>query len=191
MKRIFAVLAFLIAFPVLAQTTTTPPTAPPAPPNLSSVGWNLAINGSFTTANGSTNNGFALTEALAVSPHFALRADEYLLNNPDVTVALGGIEYRIPGTSIFKSTNFAANAQKITLFANAELGDAHATVASTANITQRHFAVGIGGGFDLCVSTNVCIRPLDIKYVNGGVMTNGGKILGNGLQFETGLGIRF
>ncbi len=184
MKRIISAMFWLaFSLPCFGQNT------PPPPPT--ATGWNVLVNGAFSTANGATNNGFALTEELAVSPHFALRADEYLLNSPDVTVALGGVEYRIPGTSIFKSTNFAANAQKITLFFNGELGDAHATVPDSAAINQRHFAVGIGGGFDLCVSPNVCIRPLDLKYINGGVMTNGGKLLGNGLQFGAGLNIRF
>jgi hypothetical protein len=196
MKKVILILALLAVAPALLAQTPAPAPAPtPAPiTNPLDNGWNVAINGNFSTANGSTNNGFALTEGFRVSQHFVIRADQYLLNSPDVTVALGGLEYRIPGTSIFKSSGsspYAINASKLEFFVNGELGDAHATVASTAPITKRHFAVGIGGGFDLCVSATVCIRPLDMKYVNGGVMTNGGKILGNGLQFSAGLGIRF
>jgi hypothetical protein len=184
MKILLSALLLLFALPCFAQT---PDPTPPPVVN----GWNVLVNGAFSSANGATNNGFALTEELAVSPHFALRADEYLLNSPNVTVALGGVEYRIPGTAIFKASNFAVNASKLTFFVNGELGDAHATVPDSSPITQRHFAVGIGGGFDLCVSATVCLRPLDLKYVNGGVMTNGGKVLGNGLQFSSGINLRF
>ena len=184
MKKLSLLLAFLLAGPVFAQTT--PPTPPTTLP-----GWNVAINGSFSSDNGSTNNGFALTEELRVAPHWAIRADEYLLNNPNTTVALAGVEYRLPGTSIFKSTSFAANASKLELFANAEAGDAHATVADTASVVKRHFAVGVGGGFDIIMSPTVSLRVLDLKYVNGGIMTGGGKVLGNGLSLGAGIGIRF
>ena len=184
MKRYSLLLAFLLAGPLLAQTAT-----PPATPTLP--GWNVLINGAFSTANGDTNNGTALTEELAVSPHFAIRADQYLLNSPSVTVALGGVEYRRPASDFFKAQNTTVNTSNLTFFVNAELGTAHATVATTEAITQRHFAVGVGGGFDYCMSKTVCLRPLDLKYVNGGVMTNGGKVLGNGLQFGAGLNLRF
>jgi len=184
-KKLLAAAALLILFavPAFAQATPAPPTSLP--------GWNVLINGAFSTANGDTNNGTALTEELAVSPHFAIRADQYLLNSPSVTVALGGLEYRFAGTSIFKAQNATVNASALTFFVNAELGTAHATVQASEPITQRHFAVGVGGGFDYCLSAKVCLRPLDLKYVNGGVMTNGGKVLGNGLQFGAGLNLRF
>ncbi|MBU6231689.1 hypothetical protein KGP36_03390 [Patescibacteria group bacterium] len=193
MKKVatlLAVVLLLMVIPVMGQQTAPPPTPPP--PTLQTLpGWNVAVNGSFSSANGGTNNGFALTQELRLSDHYAIRADEYLLNDPNTTVTLGGLEYRLPATAIFKSTQYAANASKVELFANAELGTAHATVPSTSPITVRHLAVGIGGGFDVCVSTNVCIRPLDLKYVNGGVMTHGGQVLGNGIDLEAGIGLRF
>src|SRR5713101_4574990 len=100
MRKVLSLIALLLVLVGSITAQTTPPAAPT--PTLDK-GWNVAINGSFSTANGATNNGFALTEGFRVSQHFVLRADEYLLNSPDVTVALGGLEYRIPGTSIFKN----------------------------------------------------------------------------------------
>jgi hypothetical protein len=195
LAAIAAIFLSILALPCVAQTTAALTPAPtPAPvvaPPTSIPGWNVLINGAFSTANGNTNNGSALTEELGISSHFAIRADQYLMNSPSTTVALGGVEYRRAASDFIKPTNLTVNTSAITFFVNAELGTAHATVAATAPITQRHFAVGIGGGFDYCLSATVCLRPLDLKYVNGGVMTQGGKVLGNGLQFGAGLNLRF
>lgn len=194
MNRIGLLLAgmLLCVMPAMAQTAPAPapPTTVTAAPT-SIPGWNVLINGAFSTANGATNNGTALTEELAVSPHFAIRADQYILNSPSVTVALGGVEYRRAASDFIKPQGTMINTSAITFFVNAEIGTAHATVADTANITKRHLAAGIGGGFDYCLNSTVCLRPLDLKYVNGGVMTQGGKVLGNGLQFGAGLNLRF
>ena len=187
-KQLFALTALFVLCTMQAFGQNPPPN-----PSIDQ-GWNLSVSGNFTTANGATNNGVALSEGFRVSPHYVIRADQYIMQSPNVTVALGGLEYRLPGTSIFKSSagsSYAINASKIEFFGNFEMGDAHATVAPSAPITLRHFAVGLGGGFDLCVSPSVCVRPLDLKYVNGGVLTNGGKVLGNGIQFAGGLLIRF
>lgn len=180
------VLLFLASSIAVAQTSPTPP---PVPVNVP--GWNVLINGAFSTANGDTNNGTALTEELAVSPHFAIRADQYLMNSPSTTVALGGVEYRRAASDFIKPSTMTVNTSNITFFVNAEVGTAHATVPANVTITQRHFAVGIGGGFDYCINSTVCLRPLDLKYVNGGVLTNHGQVLGNGLQFGAGLNLRF
>lgn len=186
--KTFLLILFSLA---LAGTSAAQTNPPPTPTPLALAGWNVAINGSFSTATGSTNNGFALTEALRASEYFNIRADEYFLYSPDVTVTLAGIEGRLPGTKIFKTTNFAANASRMEFFGNVEIGTAHSTIFATQKITDRKFAWGVGGGLDVCVSSTVCIRPLDVKWVNGGTLTQGGHLLGNQWNFEAGLGLRF
>ncbi len=186
----FVVFVFLLALPVVTRAQT--PTPAPAPATLpTDNGWNVSFNGGFSTINGGTNNGVALVQELRLSTHLAIRADEYILNSPNTTITLGGLEYRFSAASIFKNSTYAVNAKNVEFFANGGLGTAHATVPASANITARHLAVGVGGGFDYCVTPTVCIRPLDLKYVNGGSFTKGVSMLGNGLSFQAGIGLRF
>lgn len=192
MKRgLFLAVLLLISIPAFSQNVA------PTPPES---GWNVAVNGNFTSlTNQPTNNGVLLSTALRLATHWNLRADTYILNSPNVTVILGGPEYRFSLSRLFKSSGIGAvNAQNVEAFVNAGLGDAKssAIVSSTGNTvttttSMGKFAYSVGGGFDIMISPTVSIRPLDIKYIRSQMITNGGQLIGNHLDFAAGLGLRF
>jgi hypothetical protein len=184
------VVVCLLALSAIAQT---PASATPA--DALESGWNVSITGSFSNvSNAATNNGFVTTEALRVAQHWNARADEFITLTPATVIVLAGPEYRFSLEHLLKSSSFAANAAKIEAFAHAGAGTARSqSIAADGSTTlsAARFAYGIGGGFDVKLNSTMSVRPLDLTYVRSSMLTNGGAILGNHLQFAAGLGIRF
>jgi hypothetical protein len=168
-------------------------TLPATPPDTLESGWNVAVNGSFSSAtNQGTNNGFAATMALRVAQHWNIRADTYLLTSPSVTVTLAKLEYRVSLAHMVKQSSFMVNANRMELFFNGGAGTARSSaVVNGVQRETRRPAYSVGAGFDISVSPTVTLRPLDVSYVRSTMLTNGGTFLGDHLQFEAGLGLRF
>lgn len=167
-----------------------------APPDPLESAWNVAINGSFSNvSNAATNNGFVTSEALRVATHWNARADQFITLTPATVIALAGPEYRFSLAHVLKSSPaFAVNASKIEAFAHVGAGTARSTstdAKGTTTLSAAKFAYGIGGGFDVKLNDKMSIRPLDLTWVRASMLQNGGALLGNHLQFATGLGIRF
>lgn len=166
------------------------------PPDTQEGPWNVAINGSFSNvSNAATNNGFVTTEALRVAQHWNVRSDQFVTLSPATLIVLAGPEYRFSLAHIFKgSPAFSLNAAKLEGFAHAGAGTARSTstdAAGTTTLSAARFAYGVGGGFDIKLSDTMSLRPLDLTYVRASMLQGGGAVLGNHLQFATGLGIRF
>jgi opacity protein-like surface antigen len=191
MKSLFASVLVLVALSLGAIAQT----APAAPPDPLESGWNVSITGSFSNvSNAATNNGFVTTEALRVAQHWNARADEFITLTPATVIVLAGPEYRFSLEHLLKSSSFAANAATIEAFAHAGAGTARSQSTSadgSTTLSAARFAYGIGGGFDVKLNATMSVRPLDLTYVRSSMLTNGGAILGNHLQFAAGLGIRF
>jgi len=194
------VLAVMFCSPVFAQAPglATAPTTAPA--DTMESGWNVAVNGSFTSISGApTNNGFVSGVSLRVAQHWNLRSDVYQLNSPEgMTLVLGGPEYRFSLAHLLGQTSFAANASKIEGFVNLGMGDAYTkaiTVDTKGNtistISASKLAASVGGGFDSTLTNNVTLRPLDVKYVRSSFLNGGGGFYGSQLDVAAGLGFRF
>lgn len=186
LSKLLPTLALLIlAIPAKAQN---PP--PANPPDLLEGAWNVSVYGAYSKQQ--TNNGFATGLSLRLSQHLAMRSDVFILNSPQVTVALGGAEYRFSLEHLIKGSNYAANASRVEAFLNLEAGTARSTaLIGTGPKDLAKFAYSAGGGFDIKLSDTVTVRPLDLKYVRSSFLNSGGQILGNQLQFAAGLGLRF
>jgi hypothetical protein len=190
MKRLIFALLLILAPSCFAQST---------PPSPLSTAWNVSVNGNFSSLqNQGTNNGVLISTAIRLSTHWALRADTYLLQTPNVTIVLGSPEYRFSLASIFKQPSTGAvNPANVEVFVNAGLGDTRATAivsqsgSTTTTTSSSRFAASVGGGFDIVVSPTLSIRPLDVKYIRSSMITNGGQFIGNHLDFAAGLGLRF
>jgi len=191
-----AITAIVLLFLSVSTFAQTPA---PKPPDILEGAWNVSVNGGFSSlSNQQTNNGFVTGIAFRVAQHWNLRSDVYLLNNPSVTIALAGPEYRFSLEHLLKSSNFAANAGRVEAFINAGAGTVRSTdvVTGTATTTttteyKAKFAYSVGGGFDIKLSDSVSMRPLDLKYIRGSMLAGGGQVIGNHLQFAAGLGLRF
>lgn len=192
MKTIRNVLAGIVVFYMLFVAalafgqSATPPVTPPDPLE---TGWNVSVNGGFSSvSNAGTNNGFFFSSELRVAQHWAARADVFVLNDPAVTVTLVKPEYRLSANHIFKNTsgNYAA-VNALELFVNFGAGSARFT--DPAKGTQSKFAYGGGGGFDYKLSDKITVRPLDVSWLKSSL--TGQRVIGNHLQFEAGLGLRF
>jgi len=171
-------------------------TAQATPPDLLETSWNVAINGSYSNlANAATNNGFVTSEGLRVAQHWVARSDQFITLTPSTVIVLAGPEYRLSMAHFLPKSDFAANAGKFEGFINAKVGTARSwsTISAngTSSLSAARFAYGVGGGFDVTLSSNVTMRPLDLTYVRASMLQNGGELLGNHLQFAAGLGIRF
>src|ERR1700704_5189485 len=117
MRLLMLMAAMVMAVSLSAQTppATTPPEAP----------WNVAVNGNFSSLqNQATNNGVLISTAIRLATHWNLRADTYMFQTPNITVVLGGPEYRFSLAHLFKSSTGAINAQNVEAFINAGAGDA-------------------------------------------------------------------
>src|SRR6266566_857986 len=148
MKKLTAVLILLFAPLAEAQT--------PKPPDPLEGAWNVSVYGAY--AKQQTNNGFATGLSLRVSQHLAVRSDVYVLNDPQVTVALGGAEYRFSLEHLVKKSNYAANASRIEAFVNLEAGTARSTaLIGTGKTDIAKFAWAPGAGFDIKVSPTVTV----------------------------------
>lgn len=189
MKVLILALALLAASATFAQT---------APPDTLETAWSVSVNGNFTSLqNQPTNNGVLISTAIRMATHWNLRADTYLLNAPNITIVLGGPEYRFSLAHLFKGDSGAINAQNTEVFINTGLGNARSTSilsqvgnAITSTSTSK-FAYAIGGGFDIKLSPTLTLRPLDMKYIRSSMVTNGGQLVGNHLDFAAGLGLHF
>lgn len=163
---------------------------PPSSSDPFETGWSVSVSGGYTNvSNAQTNNGYFFSSAVRVAQHWNMRADIFILNSPQVTIAVAGPEYRLSINHILPqlSGNFPI-INNMELFANAKLGDAKYT--DPAKGSQSKFAYGVGTGFDIAVSDTVTVRPLDVSYIRSSLLT-GGVVLGNHMQFEAGLGLRF
>jgi len=186
-NRIALSIAVLLLFLASTAAAQTPP---PKPPDILENAWNVSVYGAYSKQQ--TNNGFATGLSLRLSQHLAMRSDVYILNSPQVTVALGGVEYRFSLEHLLKSSTYAANASRVEAFANVEGGTARSTaLIGTGPKDLAKPAWSLGGGFDIKLSDTVTVRPLDIKYVRSSFLSNGGQVLGNQMQFAAGLGLRF
>jgi len=190
MLKHIATLALALLITPLLMAQTPPPAPAPKPPDILENAWNVSVYGAYSKQQ--TNNGFATGLSLRLSQHLAMRSDVYILNSPQVTVALGGLEYRFSLEHLLKSSNYAANAARVEAFANVEGGTARSTaLIGTGPKDLAKPAWSLGGGFDIKLSDTVTVRPLDLKYVRSSFLNNGGQVLGNQLQFAAGLGLRF
>lgn len=183
----FTVTLLLALFLCSISAAQTPP---PKPPDVLEGAWNVSVYGAYSKQQ--TNNGFATGLSMRLSQHLAMRTDVYILNDPQITIALGGAEYRFSLEHLIKGSNYAANASKVEAFLNAGAGTARSTaLIGTGPKDLAKFAWSLGGGFDIRISDTVTVRPLDLKYVRSNFLNNGGQVLGNQLQFAAGLGLRF
>lgn len=191
-KWLMALAMVMVASAVSAQTppATTPPEAP----------WNVAVNGNFTSLqNQATNNGVLISTAIRLATHWNLRADTYLMQTPNITVVLGGLEYRASLARFFKNSTGAINASNVEAFVNAGVGDARSTAivavtpttVTTTSSTMSKFAYSIGAGFDISITPTVTMRPLDVKYIRTDMIAGGGQLVGNHLSYSAGIGLRF
>lgn len=170
------------------------------PPAVLEAPWNVAINGNFSSLqNQATNNGVLISTAIRLATHWNIRADTYMFQTPNITVVLGGPEYRFSLARLFKNSNGAINAQNVEAFVNVGAGDAKSsaivavtpTTVTTTSSSMSKFAYAVGGGFDIMISPTVSMRPLDIKYIRSQMVTGGGQLIGNHLDFAAGIGLRF
>src|SRR6266850_375584 len=190
MLKHIATLALALLITPLLMAQTPPPAPAPKPPDILENAWNVSVYGAYSKQQ--TNNGFATGLSLRLSQHLAMRSDVYILNSPQVTVALGGVEYRFSLEHLLKSSTYAANASRVEAFANVEGGTARSTaLIGTGPKDLAKPAWSLGGGFDIKLSDTVTVRPLDLKYVRSSFLNNGGQVLGNQLAFSAGLGLRF
>lgn len=191
MKTFLALIASLL-FCLSAFGQTAPP---PAQPDPLEGAWNISVNGSYSNvSDAATNNGFVTTEAFRIAQHWNLRSDQFIVLNPSSVIVLAGPEYRLNLSHFLATSAFTANASKIEAFVNVKAGTARSSAIATdgtTTLSAAHFAYGVGGGFDILVNSTLSLRPLDISYVRAPMLTNGGAVLGNHLQFATGLGLRF
>lgn len=178
-----------------AQTPTPTPT-----PVAQAPGWVFSTSAGYSNvSNAPTNNGFANVTELRLSQSLVIRGDMFLMTNPQVIGAFVGPEYLLPASRIFKPgpNTGAFDAANVEFFANVGLGDLRSTDPANSN-TKAKFAWKIGGGFNLKLSDKTFIRPLDISYIRGSVLTGTGTtaapfsaVLGNHLQFSALVGVRF
>jgi hypothetical protein len=184
-------LALVLSLATLANSQTTPPQ--PADPF--ETGWNIMLGGNYMNAtNAATNNGVLTTQGLRVAQHWVARSDQYITLSPSGVLVLAGAEYRESLAHLFpKSNTYAVNAEKMEAFVNLEVGTARTstTTSSGTTLSTAKFAWGVGGGFDIKLTDTTSLRPLDIKYVRAGMLTNGGQLLGNHVDFAAGLNLRF
>ncbi len=160
----------------------------PAPSDPLETGWNVSVNGGYSSIqNAGTNNGFFFSTGIRLTQHFVARGDVFVLNDPAVTVSLVKPEYRFSAQHLFKSAS-SATVKNTEFFVNAGIGSAHYTDPAKGSTSK--VAYGFGGGFDIKMSPTVSIRPLDVNYINSSLI-NGGRVIGNHLQFAAGLGLRF
>jgi len=199
MKKVSIVLIAL-AFSSVASAQSTrrqAPTPPSGSTDVLETGWNVAVNGAFSTLTDSpTNNGLVAGMSFRVATHWDIRSDIYSLASPAVTVALAGPEYRFSLAHVIKSNpNFAINAANAEAFINVEVGNARTTAtvngAGGTPATASKFASSVGLGIDYHLSDIVMLRPLDVKYIRSNMLTGGGAFVGNHIQFAAGLGLRF
>jgi hypothetical protein len=186
-----------LALLLLTATSLQAQTKPVAPLEAP---WSVAINGNFSSLqNETTNNGVLLSTAIRLATHWSIRADTYLFQTPNITVVLGGPEYRFSLAHIFKNSTGAINAQNVEAFINAGVGDARstaivATTPTTVTTTSSYLsklAYSVGAGFDIRISDTVSMRPLDVKYIKSSMIAGGGQLVGNHISFGAGLGLRF
>lgn len=157
--------------------------------------WNVAINGNFSNiTSAANNNGVQTVEAFRVAQHWNLRADQFLTMSPNAVIATAGPEYRLSLAHILAKSNFAANASKLEGFANVGLGTARTQTtdaSGTSTLSAARFAYKAGGGIDVLVNNTLSLRLLDVSYVRASMLAKGGQVLGNHLNLEAGLGLRF
>lgn len=199
MKKLL-VLALLLLLPARlthaqsSSASATTGTAVSAPtPSLSSLPtFNVSIYGGYSNVTGAaTNNGTFTSQALQIGHSFAVRNDVYMLANPTIVIDVAGPEYRVSVNKLFPSlSGDYPIINNMELFANAKLGDAYQTNTQGDKVGKNSFAYGVGGGIDIEVSTNVVARVLDVSYIRT-PLVNGGIVLGNHMQLEAGLGLRF
>lgn len=199
--KIIVVMVIAFAFAMFAASAyAQTPTPAPKPPDPLEGAWNVSINGGYSSlSNSQTNNGFVTGVSFRVAQHWNLRSDVYILNNPSVTVALAGPEYRFSLEHLLKGNpQFAANASRVEAFINLGAGTVRSTdtvvgtnESTTTTEYKAKFAYSAGGGFDIKLSDTVSLRPLDLKYIRGSMLAGGGQVIGNHLQFAAGLGVRF
>src|SRR5260370_2938456 len=117
-----------------------------------------------------------------------------------MTVGVGGCACRFSLEQRLKSSNFAGKASRVEAFLNVGAGTGRTTATVTASASgttttteqsAAKFAYSAGGGFDIKLSDTVTLRPLDLKYIRASMLTNGGQVIGNHMQFAAGLGLRF
>ena len=193
---VFAVLLAVVVSIHPASAQTPAPVTPTAP--LESA-WTVSVNGNFSSLqNQGTNNGVLISTAIRLATHWNLRADTYILNSPNITIVLGGPEYRLSLARLFKNSTGAVNAQNVEAFINTGLGDAHSSTilaqsAGTVTTTSTSkFAYAVGGGFDIKITDNLVMRPLDVKYIRSSMIGgSNGTFVGNHLDFAAGLGLHF
>jgi hypothetical protein len=175
---------FLLAVQAISAFGQTP--TPPSDPL--ETGWNVMVNGGYSSvSNATTNNGFFFSTGIRLSQHLVARGDVFVVASPAVTVSLAKPEYRFSALHLFKRNTTQA-VKNTEFFVNAGIGAAHYT--DPAKGGQSKFAYGFGGGFDVKMSDTITVRPLDVNYVRS-TLLNGGKVIGNHLQFAAGLGLRF
>lgn len=187
MKRII-VLTFSFWFVMAVLVPIAFGQSPTKPADPLETGWNVMVNGGYSNvSNASTNNGFFFSTGIRLGQHWAARGDVFVTASPAVTTSLAKPEYRFSALHLFPN-NQSPTVRNTEFFVNAGIGSSHYT--DPAKGSQSKFAWGVGGGFDVKVSDTVTIRPLDVNYIRSSLL-NGGKVIGNHLQFAAGLGLRF
>lgn len=186
-------LACMLCFAVPSHAQTTP--APKTSADPFEGAWNISISGNFSNiSQAANNNGFQTIEAFRIAQHWNLRADQFVTLNPSTTIVVAGPEYRFNLEHLLSKSTFAANASKIEAFVNLKAGTARSSAVSadgSSQLSAARFAYGAGVGFDILVNSTLSLRPLDISEIRASMLRNGGSLLGNHLQFATGLGLRF
>ena len=180
---ILATLLLLASSFAVAQTTT--PSAPLSSGNVFTVSAGYA-NMSSTA----TNNGFQMTGILTLNQGtyslLGLRADTLLLASPNVTMSLIGPEYQYSIAHLFKSTNTVT--QNIVLFTHVGVGEAFFTSPTTGEGSHAKFALGLGGGIQVNVTSTMFFRPLDVTWVHSSIPGTS-AVIGNQAQFAASFGL--
>lgn len=191
------VFLFLVGFGALpARAQSTPPASnPPAAPapDPFGQGTNFVVTGGYASGSAQTNNGVQMTGILPLTSTLSLRADGILLYNPNVTISLIGPEYGRTAASLGK---YFANSnspvlQNLVVFGHVGAGEAFFNSPTAGQSTKAKFAIGVGGGLQINISSTMFIRPLDLSLIHSSIAGVGNKVIGNQAQFAASLGLSF
>lgn len=165
-------------------------------------GWHVSVNGAFSNLSGQqTNNGYLSFAEVRVAKHWSARLNYFATADPTAKIITAGPEYNFSLRHILPKSDFL-DVSKLEAFAGVSLGASH--LEPCPNLTGQaladckvlkespapgfKFAAVVGGGVNYRITDKLTIRPLEVNYVRSAA---GGQLIGNHLQFASGVGLRF